>query len=131
MCGYFIFVLFQHITVQRRGKDPQPQRCHEDANLFTCPFCSSDTYKPCQYHQIMTHIAGHKLRSVEHGGKCVSTASKMSIKDVSKRVKGLKRVLTIIFFNLHFRLCYIQLWPWLWSKGQTFSLLSVSTDLHK
>uniref|UniRef100_A0A8C1VEE7 SAP domain-containing protein n=1 Tax=Cyprinus carpio TaxID=7962 RepID=A0A8C1VEE7_CYPCA len=67
MCGYFIFVLFQHITVQRRGKDPQPQRCHEDANLFTCPFCSSDTYKPCQYHQIMTHIAGHKLRSVEHG----------------------------------------------------------------
>ncbi|KTG30239.1 hypothetical protein cypCar_00027344 [Cyprinus carpio] len=61
-----------HITVQRRGKDPQPQRCHEDANLFTCPFCSSDTYKPCQYHQIMTHIAGHKLRSVEHGVSDIS-----------------------------------------------------------
>lgn len=125
MCGYFIFVLFQHITVQRRGKDPQPQRCHEDANLFTCPFCSSDTYKPCQYHQIMTHIAGHKLRSVEHGGKCVSTASKMSIKDVSKRVKGLKRVLTIIFFNLHFRLLYTAVALAVVKRPNIFTAVSV------
>ncbi|KAK7157148.1 hypothetical protein R3I93_008579 [Phoxinus phoxinus] len=57
----------RHITIKRRGQEPRPQRCHADAALFTCPFCSTDVCKPRQYHQIMAHIAGHKLRAVEYG----------------------------------------------------------------
>nr|XP_021322522.1 uncharacterized protein si:ch73-341k19.1 isoform X3 [Danio rerio] len=56
-----------HITVQLRGQEPRPNRWHADATLFTCPFCTSDVYKPRQYHQIMAHIAGHKLRAVKYG----------------------------------------------------------------
>ncbi|XP_042611683.1 uncharacterized protein si:ch73-341k19.1 isoform X4 [Cyprinus carpio] len=57
----------RHITVKQRGQEPRPRRCHADATLFTCPFCTADVCKPRQYHQIMTHIAGHKLRAVEYG----------------------------------------------------------------
>ncbi|XP_052473500.1 zinc finger protein 319 isoform X2 [Carassius gibelio] len=57
----------RHITVKQRGQEPRPQRCHTDATLFTCPFCTTDVCKPRQYHQIMTHIAGHKVRAVEYG----------------------------------------------------------------
>ncbi|XP_052473503.1 zinc finger protein 319 isoform X5 [Carassius gibelio] len=57
----------RHITVKQRGQEPRPRRCHTDATLFTCPFCTTDVCKPRQYHQIMTHIAGHKLRAVEYG----------------------------------------------------------------
>ncbi|XP_043116621.1 uncharacterized protein si:ch73-341k19.1 isoform X2 [Puntigrus tetrazona] len=56
-----------HITVKQKGQTPQPQLCHADATLYTCPFCTTDVCKPRQYHQIMTHIAGHKLRAVEYG----------------------------------------------------------------
>ncbi|XP_050986322.1 protein piccolo isoform X2 [Labeo rohita] len=56
-----------HITVKQKGQEPRPRRCHADAALFTCPFCTTDACKPRQYHQIMTHIAGHKLRAVEYG----------------------------------------------------------------
>ncbi|XP_073703771.1 uncharacterized protein [Garra rufa] len=56
-----------HITIKRKGQEPRPRRCHADATLFTCPFCTTDACKPRQYHQIMTHIAGHKLRAVEYG----------------------------------------------------------------
>ncbi|XP_016353485.1 uncharacterized protein LOC107697279 [Sinocyclocheilus anshuiensis] len=57
----------RHITVKQRGQEPRPRRCRTDATLFTCPFCTTDVCKPRQYHQIMTHIAGHKLRAVEYG----------------------------------------------------------------
>ncbi|XP_051721647.1 uncharacterized protein si:ch73-341k19.1 isoform X3 [Ctenopharyngodon idella] len=57
----------RHITIKLRGQEPRPHRCHADAALFTCPFCSTDVCKPRQYHQIMAHIAGHKLRAVEYG----------------------------------------------------------------
>ncbi|XP_052005484.1 uncharacterized protein si:ch73-341k19.1 [Xyrauchen texanus] len=65
----------KHITIKRRGQQPQPQRCHADAHLFTCPFCTTGTCKPRQYHQIMTHIAGHKLRAVEHGDYVIYSCS--------------------------------------------------------
>ncbi|KAF4100992.1 hypothetical protein G5714_019188 [Onychostoma macrolepis] len=57
-----------HITIQRRGQEPQPQRYLADTNLFTCPFCTSQICKPRQYHQIVAHIAGHKIRATEYGG---------------------------------------------------------------
>ncbi|KAK2903428.1 hypothetical protein Q8A67_008141 [Cirrhinus molitorella] len=57
----------RHITVRQKGQEPQPRCCHADATLFTCPFCTTDACKPRQYHQIMTHIAGHKLSAVEYG----------------------------------------------------------------
>ncbi|XP_016088956.1 zinc finger protein 574 isoform X2 [Sinocyclocheilus grahami] len=57
----------RHITVKQKGQEPRPRRCHADATLFTCPFCATDVCKPRQYHQIMTHLAGHKLRAVEYG----------------------------------------------------------------
>ncbi|XP_059363367.1 uncharacterized protein si:ch73-341k19.1 isoform X2 [Carassius carassius] len=64
-----------HITVKQRGQEPRPRRCHSDATLFTCPFCTTDVCKPRQYHQIMTHIAGHKLRAVEYGDHVMYSCS--------------------------------------------------------
>ncbi|XP_051721652.1 protein piccolo isoform X7 [Ctenopharyngodon idella] len=61
----------RHITIKLRGQEPRPHRCHADAALFTCPFCSTDVCKPRQYHQIMAHIAGHKLRAVEYGDQVI------------------------------------------------------------
>ncbi len=61
----------QHITIQRRGQEPQPQRYHADTNLFTCPFCTFQICKPREYHQVVAHIAGHKIRAIEYGGECM------------------------------------------------------------
>ncbi|KAF4103594.1 hypothetical protein G5714_016477 [Onychostoma macrolepis] len=31
-----------HITIKQKGQEPRPRRCHADATLFTCPFCTTD-----------------------------------------------------------------------------------------
>ncbi|XP_005157922.3 uncharacterized protein si:ch73-341k19.1 [Danio rerio] len=65
----------EHVTVKKKGQEPRPNPWHADATLFTCPFCTSDVYKPRQYHQIMAHIAGHKLRAVEYGDQVIYKCS--------------------------------------------------------
>ncbi|XP_016375731.1 uncharacterized protein LOC107714410 [Sinocyclocheilus rhinocerous] len=72
-------VPLRHITVKQKGQAPRPRRCHADATLFTCPFCTTDVCKPRQYHQIMTHIAGHKLRAVEYGAVTLAVVKRPDI----------------------------------------------------
>ncbi|TRY55970.1 hypothetical protein DNTS_018853, partial [Danionella cerebrum] len=63
----------QHVTVKKRGQKLYPHRWHADANLFTCPFCSSDACKPRPYHLIMAHLAGHRIRMLEYGDLVIYT----------------------------------------------------------
>ncbi|MEQ2302834.1 hypothetical protein AMECASPLE_010796, partial [Ameca splendens] len=57
----------KHITVHRKGGEkPRPVPSLENPDLYQCPFCSPELYRPAGYSQMATHLASHLLKAVDH-----------------------------------------------------------------
>ncbi|XP_072513586.1 uncharacterized protein [Salminus brasiliensis] len=58
-----------HASVQKRGHQPEPQRCLKvpGSNLFQCPFCSLAKFKAAKPYKVKIHLAWHVRGAVEYG----------------------------------------------------------------
>ncbi|KAM4614833.1 uncharacterized protein ACJ7VT_010072 isoform 1-T1 [Polymixia lowei] len=56
-----------HVTIQRGKSLPDVEKCSKCCQLYHCPFCKPDVFKPTKLSKVKLHLDLHFTRAVMHG----------------------------------------------------------------